>query len=174
MDNLRYYTKSQNKIFDFSNISPPNVLFRNIYLGISKLDDEIANYNNFLKEYQSIPTKGSSEERRIFRNNIRKLENLNSDVLDLFINKTIIPLNQPSKSSEESEESEELETESEQEGQGLKIMSPNQMLQRLPILLAQVKAGNNSKDLLNEIRQIVYYLYRTKNITKKIYNSIIK
>ena len=49
-------------------------------------------------------------------------------------------------------------------------MSPNQMLQRLPILLAQVKAGNNSEDLLNEIRQIVYYLYRTKNITKKIYN----
>ena len=59
-------------------------------------------------------------------------------------------------------------------GKGLKIMSPNQMLQRLPILLAQVKAGNNSKELLNEIRQIVYYLYRTKNITKKIYNSIIK
>ena len=48
------------------------------------------------------------------------------------------------------------------------------MLQRLPIALAQVKAGNNSKNLLNEIRQIVYSLYRSKQITKKIYNNIIK
>ena len=46
-------------------------------------------------------------------------------------------------------------------------------LQRLPIALAQVKAGNNSESLLNEIRQIVYSLYQSKQITKKIYNSII-
>ena len=47
----------------------------------------------------------------------------------------------------------------EQEGTGLKILTPNQMLKRLPIGLAQVKAGNNSESLLNEIRQIVYSLY---------------
>ena len=59
-------------------------------------------------------------------------------------------------------------------GKGLKILTPKQMLQRLPIALAQVKAGNNSESLLNEIRQIVYSLYQSKQITKKVYNNIIK
>ena len=57
---------------------------------------------------------------------------------------------------------------------GLKILTPKQMLQRLPIALAQVKAGNNSQSLLNEIRQIVYSLYHSKQITKNVYNNIIK
>ena len=48
------------------------------------------------------------------------------------------------------------------------------MFQRLPIALAQAKGGNNSKNLLNEIRQIVYFLYQSKEITKKVYNGIIK
>ena len=56
----------------------------------------------------------------------------------------------------------------------IKILTPKQMLQRLPIALAQVKAGNNSESLLNEIRQIVYSLYQSKQITKKVYNNIIK
>ena len=56
----------------------------------------------------------------------------------------------------------------------LKILTSKQMLQRLPIALAQVKAGNNSESLLNEIRQIVYSLYQSKQITKKVYNNIIK
>ena len=56
---------------------------------------------------------------------------------------------------------------------GLKILTPKQMLQRLPIALAQVKTGNNSQNLLNEIRQIVYSLYQPKEITKKISNNII-
>ena len=59
-------------------------------------------------------------------------------------------------------------------GTGLKILTPKQMLQRLPIALAQVKAGNNSENLLNEIRQIVYSLHQSKEITKKVYNNIIK
>ena len=60
------------------------------------------------------------------------------------------------------------------EGTGSKILTPNQTLKRLPIALAQIKAGNNSENLLNEIRQIVYSLYRSKEITKKVYNNIIK
>ena len=48
------------------------------------------------------------------------------------------------------------------------------MLQRLPIALAQVKAGNNAENLLNEIRQIIYSLYQSKEITKKVYNNLIK
>ena len=50
-----------------------------------------------------------------------------------------------------------------QEGQGLKILTPDQMLSRLPITLAQLKAGNNSEKLKNEMRQLLYSLYRSKN-----------
>ena len=55
----------------------------------------------------------------------------------------------------------------------LKILTPKQLLQRLPITLAQVKADNNSESLLNEIRRIVYSLYQSKEITKKVYDNII-
>ena len=58
-------------------------------------------------------------------------------------------------------------------GRGLKILSTKQMLQRLPIALAQVKAGNTSENLLNEIRQIMYSLYRSKEITKKVYDNLM-
>ena len=56
-------------------------------------------------------------------------------------------------------------------GEGLKILSPKQILQKLPIPLAQGKAGNTSEHLLNENRQIIHSLYRAKEITKKVYNN---
>ena len=59
-------------------------------------------------------------------------------------------------------------------GTGLKILMPKQMIQRLPIALAQVKAVNNSESLLTEIKEIVYSLYQLKQVTKKVYNNIIK
>ena len=59
-------------------------------------------------------------------------------------------------------------------GTGLKILTPKPMLQWLSIALAQVKASNNSESLLNEIRQIVYSLYQSKQITKRVYNNIIE
>ena len=62
----------------------------------------------------------------------------------------------------------------ETKGKGLKVLTPKQMIQRLPIALAQVKASNNSENLLNEIRQIVYSLYQSKEITKKVYNNLMK
>ena len=58
-------------------------------------------------------------------------------------------------------------------GQGLKILTPNQMLSRLPIFLAQLKAGNNSEKLKNEIRQLLYSLYRSKKLTKQLYKSLV-
>ena len=60
------------------------------------------------------------------------------------------------------------------EGTGLKILTPKQILQRLPIALAHLKAGDNSESLLSEIRQIVYSLHQSKQITEKVYNNIIK
>ena len=59
-------------------------------------------------------------------------------------------------------------------GSGLKILTNKQMLNRLSILLPQVQAGNNSKSLKNEIRQILYSLYRSKVLTKTVYNNLIK
>ena len=56
---------------------------------------------------------------------------------------------------------------------GLNILTPKQMLQRLSMALAQVKAGNTSEKLLNEIRQIIYCLYQVKEISKKVYNNIM-
>ena len=66
----------------------------------------------------------------------------------------------------------ELNSEKKQ-GSGLKILTPNQMLSRLPITLAQLKAGNNSEKLKNEIRQLLYSLYRSKKLTKQLYKSLI-
>ena len=60
-----------------------------------------------------------------------------------------------------------------QEGKGLKILTPSQMLSRLPISLAQLKAGINSEKVKNEIRQLLYFLYRSKKLTKQIYKSFI-
>ena len=60
-----------------------------------------------------------------------------------------------------------------QEEKGLKILLPSQMLSRLPITLAQLKAGNNSEKLKNEIRQLLYSLYRSKNMNKPVYNNLM-
>ena len=59
------------------------------------------------------------------------------------------------------------------EGKGLKILTPNQMLSRLPITLAQLKAENNSEKLKNEIRQLLYSLYRSKKLTKQLCKSLV-
>ena len=63
--------------------------------------------------------------------------------------------------------------EQKQSRQGLKILTPNQMLSRLPVTLAQLKAGNNSEKLKKEIRQLLYSLYRPKKLTKQLYKSLI-
>ena len=60
-----------------------------------------------------------------------------------------------------------------QQGQGIKILTPNQMLNRLPITLAQLQAGNNTDKLKTEIRQLLYSLYRSTNITEQVYKSLI-
>ena len=66
-----------------------------------------------------------------------------------------------------------LEINRQQQGKGLKILTPNQMLSRLPISLAQLKAGNNSEKLKNNIRQLLYSPYKSKKPTKQFYQSLI-
>ena len=69
-------------------------------------------------------------------------------------------------------ETEESATEK-QKGQGLEILTPKQMITRLPILLAQLKEGKNLQKLKNEIRQLLYSFYRSKNLSKTIYNHLV-
>ena len=67
-----------------------------------------------------------------------------------------------------------LDSDASKSGKGLKILTNKQILNRLPILLAQIEAGNNSIKFKNEARQILYSLYRSKVLTKTVYNNLIK
>ena len=73
----------------------------------------------------------------------------------------------------ELETKESAEQRRNKKGQGLKILTPNQMLSRLPISLAQLKAANNSEKLKNEIRQLFYSLYRPKKLSKTVYKHLM-
>ena len=101
----------------------------------------------------------TAEQNEVF-NNINRFYNCREDVINIF--------------REYIEMFSDANYNAKQGGEGLKILTPKQILQRLPIALAQVKAGNNSESLLTEIRQIVYSLHQSKQITKKVYNSIIQ
>ena len=105
-------------------------------------------------------TKDKSEEQKKTIGNIKNLHNSRQEVVKMF--------------NDYARNMSRNIYDSKQEGKGLKILTPKQMLQRLPIALAQIKVGNNSQSLLNEIRQIVYFLYQSKEITKKVYNNILK
>ena len=106
--------------------------------------------------------KKNTEQKEVI-NNLEKFYNSRDEVINLFRDyiEMLSDANYNAKQNETKRK-------------GLKIFPPKQMLQRLPIALAQVKAGNNSESLLIEIRQIVHSLYQSKQITKKVYNNIIK
>ena len=74
----------------------------------------------------------------------------------------------------ELENEESVEQRRNQPGKGFKILTPKQMLSRLLITLAQLKTRNNSEKLKNETRQLLYSLYRSQNVTKQVYNNLIK
>ena len=104
--------------------------------------------------------KKTREQKEVIKN-LEKFYNSREEVINFFRDyiEMFFDANYDSKNSET-------------KGKGLKILTLKQMLQRLPISLAQVKGGNNSESLLNEIRQIVYSLYQSKQITKNIIKSI--
>ena len=152
--------KGTNKTYDFRNFKTIRAFGNEIRNNIISLDTaniEQASLLNHINDFMK--TKPRDSEKRKLRadvlDNVTSLVNGREMVLKAFQSGIF----QVSKES--------------QEGKGLKILTPNQMLKRLPIALAQVKAGNNSESLLNKIRQIVYSLYRSKEITKKVYNNII-
>ena len=121
---------------------------------------------NFKREFGQIKSGNpdhKSDKQLYTIKNVKNLYDSRQKIIDLFNNYSKIRSEDLYKSKQ-----------NKAEGKGLKTLTPKQMLQRLRIVLSQVKAGNNSENLLNEIRQLVYSLYQWKEITKKVYNNLIK
>ena len=155
--------KGTNKTYDFRNFKTIRAFgneIRNNVISLDTANIEQANLLSYISDFMK--TKPRDPEKRQLRsdvlNSVTGLVQGREAVLTAF-KIGIFKMSQEGKGANE--------------GERIKILMPNQMLKRLPIALAQVKAGNNSESLLNEIRQIVYSLYRSKEITKKVYNNII-
>ena len=153
--------KGTNRTYDFRNFKTIRGFgneIRNNIISLNTANIEQANLVSHINDFMK--TKPRDLEKRKLRSDVldsvTSLVNGREMVLKAFQSGIF----QVFKESEEGKGANEM----------LKILTPNQMLKRLPIALAQVKAGNNSESLLNEIRQIVYSLYRSKEITKKVYN----
>ena len=159
-DDLDYVVLSKDMEYNFSIEKDPISLLKAIKDGEISLKEARDRQKNYL-QYLNIIRKGqkNSVQKRTL-SNIENHFNAREKAIKFFEEYSTMVL-------------EARKLAKEQEGTGLKILTPNQMLKRLPIALAQVKAGNNSESLFNEIRQIVYSLYRSKEITKKVYNNII-
>ena len=159
-NNLKYITANNRSSYTFSETEDPITFLNEIKKGEKSLEEAKITQENFLK-YLNIIRKGNKNaKQKKTLANINMLYNASNGAIKLIeaYGSTILEAKKLAR---------------EQERTGLKILTPNQMLKRLPIALAQVNAGNNSESLLNEIRQIVYSLYRSKEITKKVYNNII-
>ena len=109
----------------------------------------------------------------IFTGIFKALEENNKGKLEFFEEKSEIERKKSDKQPPELGSQESAEERRNQQGQGLKVLTPDQMLSRLQITLAQLKAGNNSQKIINEIRQLLYSLYRSKKLAKTIYNHLI-
>ena len=119
---------------------------------------EIKNDRQKFKLYSGEIKKGAkkSKEQKNTIYNIEKLYKARNEAIKFCDDYSLMMSEAKSKAKQ-----------NETKGTGLRILTPKRMLQRLPIALAQVKAGNSSENLLNEIRQIIYLLYQSKEITKK-------
>ena len=159
-DNLQYTTVNNKKTYDFSTLKDPISLLEAIKKGTITLQEAKNTQQDYLKYLNTIRKGNKNDNQKRTLANINILFNARNNAIKFIEDYGSMIL-----------EAKKLVRE--QEGTGLKILTPNQMLKRLPIALAQIKAGNNSKSLLNEIRQIVYSLYRSKEVTKKVYNNII-
>ena len=159
-DNLQYVVVGTGDKYNFDNLDDPLTLLNNIKKGEISMKKAIEQQHMFFKYLNIIRIGNKNDNQKRTLANINMFYNARDKAIKFIQDYGGMIL-----------EAKKLARK--QEGKGLKILTPNQMLKRLPIVLAQIKAGNNSESLLNEIRQIVYSLYRSKEITKKVYNNII-
>ena len=151
---------------NFIKFKGPFSLFKEIRDGDLLLEMAEEDPEKFKREFSQIKSgnpKHKSEMKLYTIKNVKNLYDSRQKIIDLFNNYSKIKFESIYRSKQ-----------NETKRKGLKVLIPKQMLQRFPIALAQVKAGNNSESLLNEIKQIVYSLYQSNQITEKVYNIIIK
>ena len=166
---LSTVTKAKNEGLR-TNVDGREITLDNTEILLKDLGNETLDGNEFKREYKNIVSDVDAiiNKPTITRNQEKMV-------------KIMSPLKEIPKLDEKPDTKDMPELESEesaserrnQQGQGLKILTPDQMLSRLPITLAQLKAGNNSQKLINEIRQLLYSLYGSKKLTKTIYNNLI-
>ena len=159
-DNLKYVVERSDLEYNFNKMKDPITILNDIKEGkisVEEAKEKQKHYYSYLSTIRR-GNKNASQKRTLV--NINILFNARDNAIKYMEDYSSMIL-----------EAKKLARE--QEGTGLKILTSNQMLKRLPIALAQIKAGNNLESLLNEIRQIVYYLYRSKKSTKMLYNNII-
>ena len=180
--------------YDFSNFTFPSKLASKMYNKDFTLQEakdnqiELKILINKLNKNYNPKNKIKMEEKRDTLKSAEKLFFIREEIIRTFkrgifpyIDGFKVQKESDEELDEESDENEnidttdmsDLESEKSINGKGLKILTPNQMLSRLPIALAQLKAGNNSEKPKNEIRQLLYSLYRSKNLTKQLYKSLI-
>ena len=162
-NNLKFEYVGPTKNVSFYEYKNSRELFNAIKNNQIKFSEVKNKQNEFLNKLRNIYIGKKALEQKEVIDNLEKFYNSREEVINFF--RDYIEM-----LSDANYDVKQNET----KGKGLKILTPKQMLQRLPIALAQVKAGNNSESLLNKIRQIVYSLYQSKQITKKVYNNIIK
>ena len=167
IDREKLVYRASEYTYNFRNFRIVRTLGRDIYEGKITLQEANIDQDNLMKDIRNSNNKTRPQNdwkiqvKKIVPKNLYKFFEAREILLDGFDSK--IFLIKPKRSGI-------LNTNCSK----LKILAPKQMLQRLPIAFAPVKADNNSESLLNEIRQIVYSLYQSKEITKKVYNNIIK
>ena len=136
-------------------------LFNAITNSMIKYSEVRNKQNEFLNKLNNIKVGRKTPEQKEVITNLEKFYNSREEVISFFKDyiETLSDANYNAKQNKT-------------KGTWLKVLTPKQMLQRLPTALVQVKAGNNSESSLNEITQIVYSLHQSKQITQKVYNNI--
>ena len=146
-NNLNYVVVGTGDKYSFDDLDDPLTFLNNIKKGEISMEKAIKQQHNFYKYLNLIRIGNKNDNQKRTLANINVFYNARENAIKFMRDYGRMIL--------EAREQALVE----QYGKGLKILTPNQMLKRLPIALAQVKAGNNSESLLNEIRQIVYSLY---------------
>ena len=148
-DDLDIYDNTKSAYISFDYYEDPITLFYDIKNDTKTLEHAKNLQKSFKSRIESLKNYNIPNSEKYKINKIENLYNPRNYVIKMFDDYNLM-----------------------QKGTGLEKLTPKQKLKRLPIALAQVKPGNNSESLLNEIRQIFYSLYRSKEITKKVYNII--
>ena len=153
---ISYGDKGNKNKIDTEKITKSLKKLRNKFINFDEFNEEYNKFTHNLIEFK----KYKSENKSKFSPNQKKMQGYDRDLKNIVDLYNIYNLKSGSDTCKK--------------GEGLKILTNKQMLNRLPILLAQIQAGNNSKSFKNELRQILYSLYRSKVLTKTVYNNLIK